>query len=125
MGLLSASSTALQQLAAFLEAGALGAIFAFVYDLYRAVRMQFRRLPSFLSVTADCLFWVAAAAAAIIILVYRSWSEVNIYLYLALAGGFLLYFRCFSRYLLPLWLRGGAFIARICRRPAGEERGED
>lgn len=120
---LPTSSTALQQLAAFLEAAALGVLFAFFYDLYRAVRMQFRRLPPFISVTADCLFWTAAAAAAVIILVYRSWSEINIYIYIALAGGFILYFRCFSRYLLPLWLRGGAFVSRICRSPAGDSKG--
>ena len=51
---------------AFLEAVALGALFAAFYDLYRVVRMQFRRLPPVLSVAADCFFWIAAAAAAIL-----------------------------------------------------------
>ncbi|NMD42383.1 MAG: hypothetical protein GYA86_03620 [Firmicutes bacterium] len=119
---LSASSTSLQQLAAFLEAAALGAIFAFCYDLYRAGRLQFRRLPPFLSVAADFLFWIAAAAAAIGFLVYRRWGEINIYIYIAMAGGFIGYLRLFSSYLLPLWLRGGAFIVRLFRRPPGEEK---
>lgn len=113
---LSASSPAIQQLVAFLEAVALGVLFAASYDLYRAMRMQFRRFPPVLSVATDCFFWIAAAAAAILFLVYRRWGEIYIYIYIGLAGGFMIYLHYFSKYLLPLWQKT---FARLCRRFAG------
>lgn len=119
---LSVSSPVVQQLAAFLEAAALGALFAFFYDLYRAVRMQFRRLPSVLSVAADCFFWIAAAAAAILFLVYRRWGEIHIYIYIGLAGGFMIYLHYLSKYLLPLWQKGCGYFVRLCRRLAEDGR---
>lgn len=126
MTVISASSPAVQQLIAFLEALAMGAFFAAVYDLYRSLRMQFRRLPAALSVTADCLFWIAAAAATILFLVYRRWGEIYAYTYCGLAGGFIIYFYFFSSFLLPLWQKGFGFLFRPwqCRNKAAGGTGE-
>jgi len=115
-------SPALEQLIAFLEALALGALFAFTFDLYRALRLLFRRLPPALSAAADCLFWLAAAVAAVSFLIYRRWGEIHLYIYIGLAGGFLLYIRFLSGYLLPLWLRSCAYLARLFRRPADDKK---
>ena len=109
MTVLSASSPAVQQLIAFLEALAMGAFFAAVYDLYRSLRMQFRRLPAALSVTADCLFWIAAAAATILFLVYRRWGEIYAYTYCGLAGGFIIYFYFSAAFTSP-GRKGSAFF---------------
>ncbi len=112
MTVLSTSSPAVQQLIAFLEAMAMGAFYAAVYDLYRALRMQFRRLPAAISVTADCLFWVAAAVATILFLFYRRRGEIYTYTYGGLAGGFIVYFYFFSNYLLPIWQKGFGLLFR-------------
>lgn len=108
----SVSSPAIQQLIAFLEAAAMGVIYAAVYDIYRAARLQFRRLPAALSVIADCLFWVAAAAATILLLFYRRRGEIHVYTYGGLAGGFIVYFYFLSGYLLPFWLKVFGFLFR-------------
>ncbi|HPU00737.1 MAG: hypothetical protein GX890_03315 [Firmicutes bacterium] len=117
------AAPALQQLIAFLEAAALGAIYAAVYDVYRSLRLQFRHLPAVLSVTADCLFWAAAAAATILFLFYRRQGEIHAYTYGGLAGGFILYFYFLSGYLLPYWRRGFAFLLRLGRRGEGAPAG--
>lgn len=116
---LSVSSPAIQQLIAFAEAVCLGMFFALCHDLYRALRMQFRRPSPALSVILDCLFWIAAAVAAILFLVHRRWGEVHIYVYVGLAGGFALYLHYLSGYLLPLLRRGCALPVRLFRPPAG------
>lgn len=119
---LSASSTAVQQMVAFLEAVALGALFAAFYDLYRVVRIQFRRLPPVLSVAADCFFWIAAAAAAILFLVYRRWGEIYVYIYVGLAGGFIIYLHNFSRYLLPFWQKVFVQLSQLFARSSREKK---
>lgn len=118
MSSLAVSSPAFQQAVAFLEAAVLGLFFALFFDLYRAVRLQFRRFPPFLSAAADCFFWLAAAAAAVLFFVYRRWGEIHIYIYIGLAGGFICYLRYLSRYILPLLQRSIAFLARLFARPA-------
>ena len=122
MEVLSTSSLALQQLIAIMEAVALGLIYAAVFDLYRSVRMQFRRMHVVLSVIADCSFWLAAAIATVIFLVYRRWGEVYVYTYVGLAGGFMIYFYFFSNFLLPVWLKGASFLFGL-RRSRGKEAG--
>lgn len=117
MPALSASSPVIQQLIAFLEALALGGLLAAAYDLYRAVRMQFRRLPAAFSVIADCFFWIAAAIVTIIFMVHRRWGEIHAYTYGGLIGGFIVYFYFISNLLLPLWLKGFGFLFKAwpCR----------
>ncbi|HOA34896.1 MAG TPA: spore cortex biosynthesis protein YabQ [Bacillota bacterium] len=126
MAAFPASSQAIQQLIAFSEAMAMGVIYAAVYDIYRSLRMQFRRLPAALSVVADCLFWVAAAVATIFFLFYRRQGEIHLYTYGGLTAGFIVYFYFFSGYLLPFWLKGFGFLFRAgqCRsKSAGPEEG--
>lgn len=103
-----------------MEAAVLGLLFAFSYDFYRAVRLRLRRLPPLLSAAADCFFWLAAAVTAVLFFVYRRWGEIYIYIYVGLAAGFILYLRYLSRFILPLWQRGFAFLARFFERPPGE-----
>lgn len=115
------SSPALEQLLAFLEALALGALLAFAFDLYRVLRLRFRRLPPALSAIADCLFFLAAAVAAVLFLVYRRWGEIHLYIYVGLAVGFMLYLRYPGNYLLPLFQKGCSSLARFCCRRGREK----
>ncbi|NLA26133.1 MAG: hypothetical protein GX878_01925 [Firmicutes bacterium] len=95
-----------------MEAFVLGMICAFAYDLYRSVRVQFRRLPFAASFIGDCFFWLVAAAATVLFLFYRRWGEIYAYTYGGLAGGFIFYFYYFSNILFPLWQKGFAFLFR-------------
>jgi len=101
----------MDQLFAFTEAVVLGAALAICFDVYRAVRFQIRRhLLKLLLIAADCLYWIAAALACIIIIISRRWGEIYFYSYLGLAGGFSLYLVMLSRFLLPFW---NAFFVRL------------
>ncbi|NLA04460.1 MAG: hypothetical protein GX881_01940 [Firmicutes bacterium] len=103
-----------------MEAAVLGLLFAFFYDFYRAVRLRLRRFPPLLSAAADCIFWLAAAVAAVLFFAYRRWGEIYMYIYIGLAGGFICYLRYLSRYILPLWQRSLAFLARFLARLPGK-----
>ncbi len=116
---LSASSTAVQQIIAFLEALVLGMLYAAAYDLYRSIRAQFRRLPFAPSFIADCCFWIAAAVATVVFLFYRRWGEIYAYTYGGIAGGFVIYFYCFSEILYPLWRRAFGALFRPLQSRAG------
>lgn len=122
MSVLSASSPAVQQLIAFLEALLLGVVYAAIYDFYRSIGVQLRRFSAYLSFAADCFFWIAAAAATVAFLVYRRWGEIFVYTYGGLAGGFIIYFYFFSKYLFPLWVKGFAAFFRRGRPCKGAER---
>ncbi len=105
------SSLVLEQLNAFLESLILGIVLGACFDVYRALWLQKkRRRPSLGFIVADCLFWVGAAAACIMIVYARRWGEIYFYTYLSLAIGFSGYIYFISRYLLPLWTR---FFHRI------------
>ncbi len=120
MSVFSVSSPAVQQLIAFLEALLLGSVYAAVYDFYRSIGVQIRRFSAALSFSADCIFWIAAAAATIAFLVYRRWGEIFVYTYGGLAGGFIIYFNFFSKYLFPVWVKGFSALFRR-RHPRKED----
>ncbi len=125
MRMLSASSPAVQQLVAFLEALLLGTLYAAVYDLYRSIGVRLRRLSAALSFAVDCLFWIAAAAFAIVFFVCRRWGEIFGYTYGGLAGGFIIYFCLFSKYLFPVWEKtfSALFGSRCSRKKINRRSG--
>lgn len=105
------SSLVLEQFNAFLESLVLGISLGACFDLYRAIRLQGRRRTlTAVSVITDCLFWIAAAAASIAVIIVRRWGDMYVYNYLSITGGFIGYIYFLSRFLLPLWTRLFGFI---------------
>jgi spore cortex biosynthesis protein YabQ len=98
-------SQVLEQFLLFAESLAFGVILGAGFDIYRALRLQFKQRPfAASSVIADCLFWVGAAAVCILVILARRWGQIYLYSYLAIAGGFIGYIYFFSRFLLPPWI---------------------
>lgn len=98
-------SQVLEQFLLFAESLAFGVILGAGFDIYRALRLQFKKRPfAALSVIADCLFWVGAAAVCILVILARHWGQIYLYSYLAIAGGFSGYIYFFSRFLLSPWI---------------------
>jgi len=93
-----------EQFYSFVEGLVVGVVIGAGFDIYRALRLQFKCRPiKAVSFITDCLFWVGAAAVCITVIMVRRWGEVYLYSYLAIAGGFAGYIYILSRFLLPLW----------------------
>ncbi len=117
MPAIDSPSLVLEQLYTFLEALALGAALAAIYDLYRAARRQgCRRPPAAALFIVDCLFWIFAALACLVTFIVRRWGEIHLYTYLGLAAGSGGYFYFLSRFFFPVWNRAFACLYRLARK---------
>ncbi len=98
------------QVQAFLVTVAAGAVTGLLFDFYRIGR-GIARPGWFLTGLGDLLFWFVAVVVVFSFLVYGSWGEVRLYVFIGLALGTWLYYRLVSRLVLRLLLA----VLHFCR----------
>lgn len=96
-------SMVLAQVEIFLEVFLLGFVLSFVYDIYRAFRLQWRRVRGEWLFFGDIVFWILSTLACLWFLFTFRWGEVHLYTYAGLAAGSGFYFAVLSRLLLGFW----------------------
>ncbi len=101
------------------------------FDLYRVLRCRVRR-NWLTELLGDLLFWLLAMCGAGWLIYWSTWLELRLYVWMIIAAGLVIYFSCFSRILIPLFLRfwqavgwlprqvaKGVWLARIMARKTG------
>lgn len=98
-----------QQIAAFVLIIILGMLIGIFYDLYRVIR-NFWHPKAKGTVLGDALFWFLITILGFSYLIFSTWGEVRIYVFLAIALGAWLYFRIFSGYVRVFLLGMFSFL---------------
>lgn len=93
------------QAATFLTTLVIGALLSVIFDFYRVLRGIFKP-RSIVTYLFDLLYWLLAIFLTFSGLLVSNWGELRFYIFIGLAGGAILYFRLFSRYVVFLLIRG-------------------
>lgn len=103
-----------QQIAAFLLTMILGMVMGLFYDSYRVIRNIWRPKEGG-TILGDAVFWVFITIFAFIYLIFSTWGEVRVYVFLAISLGGLLYFKFFSKYICFIFLYIFDFVIKLFR----------
>lgn len=110
LGVLPVESLA-HQLTAFISVAAAGMAGGFLSDLYRLLRMEYRRWSGLV----DGLFWLVAGPAMLLLLTLANWASLRFYLFVALGLGYFLYRQLFSSVVTWLLMEGSRWLGASLR----------
>ncbi|BAS29398.1 spore cortex biosynthesis protein YabQ [Limnochorda pilosa] len=102
------------QLMSFLAVAGAGMAGGFLFDLYRLLRMEFRRW----SAVVDGLFWLVAGPSMMLLLTLANWASLRLYLFVAAGLGFFLYVQLVSPLVTWVLLEGSAWVGAVFRQMA-------
>lgn len=101
-----------QQIAAFLLIIILGMVMGLFYDSYRVFRNLWRPKARG-TFFGDAVFWLVVTVLAFLFLIFSTWGEVRVYVFLAIGFGAWLYFKIFSSYMRFVFLGLFSLLARL------------
>jgi spore cortex biosynthesis protein YabQ len=88
------------QLSSFLTLLLTGMVLGGFFDLYRVWRSTVK-VNWVITAGGDLVFWLLALLLATPLIFWSTWFDLRLYVWLAIAGGLILYFMVFSRLALP------------------------
>lgn len=81
-----------------------GIIGGLVYDIYRAIRYNYK-LSKFITYIQDLLFWLAMTYIFFSILIKINWGEIRGYIILGFLIGIIIYIITFSKFIYPISIK--------------------
>ncbi len=100
------------QIISFLLVTLLGMALGFLFDCYCTIR-QIWQPKDWGTILGDIFFWFFATLLSYAYLLFANYGEVRLYVFLALAGGALLYCRLFSKKVRSFLLRSYIVFRRF------------
>lgn len=102
------------QVVAFLLLIVLGNLVGVFFDIYRVFR-RVRRLKKWGTNIGDAIFWILVTSITYLFLLYYTWGEVRLYVFIAMVMGLCLYIRLFSKYVCRSFLRAHSIFSKIIK----------
>lgn len=80
-----------------------GMLTGVIFDLYRVIRGM-EKIPKFIIVIEDILFWILTSIVIFIFLLYTNYAFSGIYVYLYILLGLVAYLKLFSKLLIKIYI---------------------
>lgn len=79
-----------------------GALTGIIFDFYRVIRGM-ERIPKFIVVVEDILFWILTSIVIFIFLLYTNYAFAGAYVYFYIVLGLIIYIKLFSKILINIY----------------------
>lgn len=93
------------QLMIFFTALAIGWLLGLIFDFYRIMRGVFRPKMA-MTALMDGVYWLVAVAVAFVCLLWSNWAEMRFYIFFAIVGGWISYYKLASKWTIYGMLKG-------------------